>query len=201
MNMKTVNFQEDNFAEEYRALDLSAAEIFSKEFEECTFINCDFSDARLSRCIFDRCRFVKCNMGVVKVDGSRFSEVVFEACKLSGVDWTKALYSDILVSAPFTFLNSVLDYSSFYGLKLQELVIRECRVHDADFRESDLSLADFRETDFADSLFRNTNLSGADLTLAENYRIYIHVNTIKGARFSRYEAFSLLESLEIILVD
>ena len=199
--MITADFQEDNFAEEFRDLDLSAAEIFSKEFEECTFINCDFSDARLRRCIFDRCRFIKCSMGVMKVDGSRFSDVLFEECKLTGIDWTKAAYSDIMLGSPFTFLNSVLDYSSFYGLTLQELVMRECRVKDADFRESDLSRADLRESDFSDSLFRNTNLSGADLTLAENYRIDIYVNTIKGAKFSRYEALCLLESLDITLVD
>jgi uncharacterized protein YjbI with pentapeptide repeats len=199
--MKTDKFQDDNFAEEFRDLDLSAAELSSKEFAECTFVNCDFSGARLSRCIFEECRFIKCNMSVLKVDGSRFSDVVFEACKLSGIDWTKAAYSDILPGSPFTFLNSVLDYSSFYGLKLQELVMRECRVHDADFRESDLSLSDLRETDFTDSLFRNTNLSGANLTLAENYRIDIYVNTINGARFSRYEALNLLESLDITLVD
>ncbi len=200
MNMKTVKFQDDNFAEEFRGLDLSAAELSSKEFAECIFINCDFSEARLQRCIFEDCRFVKCNMSVLKVDGSRFSEVVFEECKMTGIDWTKAVYSDIMLDSPFTFLNSVLDYSSFYGLKLQELVMKECRVRDADFRESDLTLSDLRETDFTDSLFRNTNLSGADLTLAENYSIDIYMNTIKGAKFSRYEALSLLESLDITLV-
>lgn len=194
-------FDEDNFAEEFRDLALHAEEIVSKEFEACTFVNCDFSDARLQHCIFDDCRFVKCNMSVLNVTGSKFSDTVFEECKLSGIDWTKAHYSDILIAAPFSFLNSVLDYSSFYGLVLHDMVMRECRVHDADFRESDLSMADLRETDFTDTLFRNTNLSGADLTLAENYRIDIHVNTIKGARFSRYEAFSLLDSLEITLVD
>ena len=101
----------------------------------------------------------------------------------------------------FTFLNCILDYASFYGLRLQSLVMRECRAYDADFRECDLSGADLRESDLTDSLFRNTNLSGADLTLAENYRIDINVNTIKGARFSRYEALTLLEGLEITLVD
>ena len=200
MNMTTDKFQDDNFAEEFRGLDLSAAELSLKEFAECTFIDCDFSEARLSRCIFEDCRFIKCNMSVLKVDGSKFSDVVFEECKLSGIDWTKAAYSDIMLGSPFTFLNSVLDYSSFYGLILQELVMKECRVHDTDFRESDLSFADLRETDFTDSLFRNTNLSGAYLTLAENYRIDIYVNTIKGAKFSRYEALSLLESLDITLV-
>ena len=195
------SFQEDNFAEEFRDLDLSTAAIVSKEFEECIFVNCDFSDAQLRHCIFEDCRFLKCNLSVMKVDGCRFSGVVFEESKLSGIDWTKAIYSDILLDAPLTFLNCIVDYSSFYGLSLQSLVMRECKAHDVDFRESDLTGADLRESDLTDSLFRNTNLSGADLTLAENYRIDINVNTIKGARFSRYEALSLLDGLEITLVD
>ena len=195
------SFQEDNFAEEFRDLDLSTAAIVSKEFEECIFVNCDFSDAQLRHCIFEDCRFLKCNLSVMKVDGCRFSGVVFEESKLSGIDWTKAIYSDILLDAPLTFLNCIVDYSSFYGLSLQSLVMRECKAHDVDFRESDLTGADLRESDLTDSLFRNTNLSGADLTLAENYRIDINVNRIKGARFSRYEALSLLDGLEITLVD
>ncbi|WP_345974865.1 pentapeptide repeat-containing protein [Sulfurimonas sp. HSL3-7] len=199
--MKPAPFQEDNFAEEFIDLDLSEAEIVSKEFEECTFINCDFSEAQLRHCIFDDCRFLKCNLSVVKVDGSRFSNVVFEESKLSGIDWTKAAYSEILLDAPFTFINCIVDYASFYGLTLQSMVIRECKAYDVDFRECDLSGADLRETDLTDTLFRNTNLSGADLTLAENYTIDINVNTIKGARFSRYEALTLLEGLEITLVD
>ncbi len=194
-------FHDDNFAEAFRDLDLSKEEIISKEFEDCTFVNCDFSEAQLRHCIFDDCRFLKCNMSVMKVDGCRFSNVVFEESKLSGIDWTKALYSEILLDAPLTFLNCIVDYSSFYGLTLQSLVMRECKAYDVDFRESDLSGADLRESDLTDTLFRNTNLSGADLTLAENYTIDINVNTIKGAKFSRYEALTLLDGLEITLVD
>ena len=95
-------FEDDNFAEEFRDLDLSTAAIVSKEFEECIFVNCDFSEAQLRHCIFEDCRFLKCNMSVMKVDGSRFSNVVFEESKLSGIDWTKAIYSDILLDAPLT---------------------------------------------------------------------------------------------------
>ncbi len=196
-----IEFQDDTFAEEFRGLDLSSEEIISKEFDDCTFVNCDFSEARFRHCIFEDCRFIKCNLSVLKVDSSRFSNVVFEESKLSGIDWTKAAYSDILPDAPYTFINCILDYSSFYGLALQTLVMRTCKAYDVDFRESDLLQADFRETDFTDTLFRHTNLAGTDFTLAENYTIDIRINTITGAKFSRYEAFSLLEGLEITLVD
>lgn len=201
MKMTADKLPDDNFAEEFRDMDFSAREIVSKEFEECTFVNCDFRDAKLLHCVFEDCRFLRCDMGVMKIEGSRFTDAVFEDCKMSGVDWTKARYSDIISAAPMRFLYSVLDYSSFYGLGLQELEMRGCRVEDVDFRECDLSGADLRESDFSKSLFRNTDLSGADFTLAQNYTIDINVNTIKGAKFSRYEAIRLLEGLDITLVD
>ena len=59
----------------------------------------------------------------------------------------------------------------------------------------------FRSLDFANSLFNGTDLSGADFTEAINYQIDVNRNKIKGAKFSRYEAVSLLESLGIELID
>ena len=50
-------------------------------------------------------------------------------------------------------------------------------------------------------LFEETDLSGADFTEAVNYTINILHNSIKKANFSRFEAVSLLEGLDIVLVD
>ena len=49
--------------------------------------------------------------------------------------------------------------------------------------------------------FKETDLTGADFTGAVNYRIDINHNKIKKAKFSRLEAVSLLESLDIELTD
>ena len=70
-----------------------------------------------------------------------------------------------------------------------------------DFREGSFCEADFRSTDFANSLFKETDLTGADFTGAVNYRIDVNYNKISRAKFSRYEAVNLLESLGIELVD
>jgi uncharacterized protein YjbI with pentapeptide repeats len=91
--------------------------------------------------------------------------------------------------------------SCFFGLRLEELVIQECKAHDVDFREGNFSEADFTYTDFANSLFAETNLAGANFIEAISYTIDIYHNEIKRAKFSRYEAVRLLDSLNIELVD
>lgn len=46
-----------------------------------------------------------------------------------------------------------------------------------------------------------SNLQGCDFTESSNYAINPFENNIKEAKFSRWEAFSLLECMGIELVD
>jgi fluoroquinolone resistance protein len=173
----------------------------SKIFEECSFNDCDFSATIFIDCRFLECRFSRCNLSIVKFDHSRFTDVLFKECKAIGVDWTRAAWPDIALFSPILFFKSIINDSTFFGLNLKEIVIKECQAHDVDFREGDFSDADFRATDFASSLFNGTDLSGADFTEAVNYRIDINHNRIHDAKFSRQEAVSLLEGLGIELID
>jgi uncharacterized protein YjbI with pentapeptide repeats len=112
------------------------------------------------------------------------------------VDWP-----NIATFSPLKFVGCILNSATFFGLNLDEIVIKDCKAHDVDFREGSFCNSDFSFTDFTNSLFSHTNLSGTDFTEAVNYRIDLNFNQIKGAKFSRYEAVSLLEGLEIELVD
>jgi uncharacterized protein YjbI with pentapeptide repeats len=60
---------------------------------------------------------------------------------------------------------------------------------------------DFSGTDFTHSQFGQTNLGRANFCDATGYRIDINSNFIGKARFSRLEALSLLDSLDIELLD
>ena len=93
----------------------------------------------------------------------------------------------------------MINSSSFYGLNQTKIVIEECRAHDVDFREANLSGANFSHTDLASSLFGNTNLTGAKFNDAVNYDI--NTSLVKNATFCRYEAIRLLDSLGINLID
>jgi uncharacterized protein YjbI with pentapeptide repeats len=180
------------------AVDLT---IERKEFDGCTFKECDFSDSTFDHCKFIECEFKDCNLSLVNARFSKFMDVVFNECKLVGFDWTKAAWSNLSLPAPIEFYKCVMNDSSFYGLELSELRMEECRAHDVDFREGNFQESNFSGTDFTSSLFHGANLGGASFEYAENYYIDLNTTNIKHAKFSRHEAVSLLESLDIELLD
>ncbi|MEP4890726.1 MAG: pentapeptide repeat-containing protein [Aliiglaciecola sp.] len=198
-----VNFNQNNeyWSETFTELDLSDEEVSGKEFEGCSFDKCNFSNSAFNRCVFIDCEFTDCNLSNIKIDFSTFSDVSFRDSKLIGIDWTKAAWSELIYNSPVSFHTSILNHSSFYGLCLHDLVLQGCKAISVDFREADFSHANFTFTDLQGSLFDNTNLTAVDFSDATDYHIDIHRNTLKNAKFSRFEAVRLLESLDIQLVD
>lgn len=181
--------------------DYANSEITAREFDACTFQGCNFNEAVFSKCKFIDCHFIACNLSVAKVLQCRFADVEFRECKLIGIDWTKANWSSMVIHSPLKMYQCIISDSSFFGLALKEIVMEECRAHDVDFRNANMSDGNFTYTDFSNSLFGKTNLSGADFSEASHYTIDILKNELRGARFSRFEAVSLLEGLGIELVD
>ncbi len=196
-----VNEANEYLAKRFVSQDFSRKEMVAKEFEECEFKGCDFNEATLSKCKFIDCTFVECNLSLVKVNSSKFRDVILNECKAVGVNWTRASWPRLVMSSALKFHKCIINDSSFFGLILEEIVIEDCKARDVDFREANLSRANFSYTDFAGSLFGKTNLTGADFTEAVNYDIDIFGNEITKAKFSRHEAMRLLDSLEIELVD
>lgn len=191
--------KKEYWAETFAELNLKAEQIRGVEFDDCTFTGCDLSEVKFTQCRFIECRFINCEMNVVHFSGSRFEETLFKACKVTGVDWTVLDYSEFIKEAPFSFYESVLDYSSFFGVTLENLSLKKCRIIEGDFREATLINADFGESDLQESQFRHTNLEKADFRGALNYDIDLRINTISGAKFSQDEAINLLRGLDIII--
>jgi len=180
--------------------EFNTQKIVGIEFDDCTFKRCDFKETQFVQCRFIDCNFIDCNMNVVRFSGTRFETTHFKRCKLNGVDWTMVDYAEFLSEAPFSFYESVLDYSSFFGLKLENLSLKQCRLIEVDFREAELVGINLENCELTKAQFRHTNLSAGNLVEAMDYEIDLRINTITGAKFSREEALSLLTSLDIILV-
>lgn len=198
-------FEIMNSAEFYRqsfnGISMSNGELASKVFEECDFVRCSFNGALLDRCKFIDCTFRSCDLSNLRIAWSKFQATQFEECKVIGVDWTKGDWPRFATSGRLSFRKSILNDSSFFGLKLPELVLQECKVHSVDFRGGDFSHSDFTYSDFLDSMFGGTDLRGANFTEAMNYDINVLNNQLKGATFTRMEATRLLNGLGIKLED
>lgn len=199
--MNAIESQQQYFEESFKSLDLQDLVCVGTEFEECTFVDCNFTSATFERCNFINCSFTRCQLSLISVPYTRFFTVSFIECKLVGVDWTRATWSEFHKDFEISFRQSILNDSSFFGLTLQGLILDECKVQDVDFREGDFSHAVMTYSDFTHSLFMRTNLQSANFAESSQYSINILENQVQGAKFSKHEAVYLLESLGIELVD
>ncbi|WP_413111734.1 pentapeptide repeat-containing protein [Thaumasiovibrio sp. DFM-14] len=196
-----IESNKQHFEETFNQQTLLSADISVTEFEQCEFNHCDFSSTTFSHCKFINCSFNHCNLSLIKISHSRFFEVEFTECKIIGVDWTKAYWPPYHLDSELKFNQCILNDSSFFGLTLHELNLTHCKLHEADFREGDFPNSSMQNCDFTNSLFMRTNLQNVDFTESWNFTIDVLQNKITNAKFSRYEALSLLDSLEIELVD
>ncbi|ODN42163.1 pentapeptide repeat-containing protein, partial [Piscirickettsia litoralis] len=173
-------------------MDLSQINLNKVTFENCQFIDCDFSESALNQCKFIDCSFKNSNLSLAKLNNSLVNEVEFNACKMTGVNWNQARWSNITLASPIFFKACDVSLSSFYELKLPELSMIDCKAHDVDFRGCDLTRADFTRTDFEKAEFMHTRLNHADFREAINYIINPVENSLTRAKFSFPEVVNLL---------
>ena len=199
--MENIENNEDYFEKSFSKLQLPGLTFTGCEFEECEFSECDFSATVFKNCRFINCFFTGCNLSLLNISYTSFFEINFVQCKLVGVDWTKASWPSFNLDSELKFNQCILTDSSFFGLTLNELEFDECKLQDVDFREGNFAHSTMVYCDFSNSLFMRTNLQGVDFTESCNFSINVLENQLSKAKFSKYEALSLLESLGIELLD
>lgn len=190
--------QQDAFYDtNFKELKLAEATLNHKTFENCQFSHCDFSEAVLSQCKFVECEFISCNFSAADFHQTALVDVTFIESKLLGINWTRVKWPYVALASPIKFYLCNISNSNFYELELAEIVIEECKAHEVDFRECDLSSGSLVQTDFQGSLFMHTKLVSADFTDAINYAIDPLQNQIRKATFSMPDAMNLLQGFEI----
>lgn len=191
--------QEDYHDQVVTKQELVKQTIEGKRFENCKFDHCQFDESTFLSCKFIDCEFIDCSLNNIKIINTSWNNVVFERCKMLGLNWTEARWPQIKLTCPIQFYTCDVSYSSFFALELVDIHIQECKAHDVDFREADLSSAYFISTDFLHSQFGKTNLSSADFSDAINYVFDPTQNNIKKATFSEPEVINLLHAFDIVI--
>lgn len=195
-----MKFEQPDYSDQtFEKCDESQQTIADKRFTQCKFQHCQFDEAKLLNCKFVDCEFVNCSLNNMILTNTSWNNVVFADCKIMGINWTQAKWPQIKLSSPLQFYSCNISHSSFFGLELVDIHIQECKAHDVDFREADLSSGHFVNTDFLQSQFNKTNLSHADFSDAMNYYFDVRVNNVKKASFNETEAVNLLRAFDIIV--
>ncbi|GAB5523955.1 MAG: pentapeptide repeat-containing protein [Roseivirga sp.] len=177
----------------FTSQDFAEANLRGNYYDECQFANCDFTNADFGQASFENCSFESCNLDRIKVVNTKWQEVNFKACRMSGIDFEDI--SKMLFSASFE--NCQLSYSHFKDLKIPKTRFLNCEIKECDFVESDLSGSWFTGSSLSGSNFERCNLSKADFRDAHDYRFDPWNNQIKKARFSSPEVLSLLHQFDI----
>jgi len=179
--------------EQFKDINFQEQRIAQADYENCVFINCNFSGVSLGGLNFLECEFEGCDFSSAKISAAGFKEVVFRNCKLLGVGFDTC--SSFLLS--FQFKDCVLNYSSFYRLKIPNTLFLNCKLQEVDFTEAELSGTSFSGSDLCAAIFQNTRLSNSDFRSAVNYSINPQENVLSGARFSLPEVVRLLDAYKI----
>jgi uncharacterized protein YjbI with pentapeptide repeats len=187
----------DYFDQSFEKVDCNSKTIQNKRFENCNFNRCDFDNASLLKCKFVDCEFIHCTLNTAIITNSMFSDVVFDNSKLMGVNWTAAKWPHIKLTSLISFYSCEISHSTFFGLNLAEINMQECKAHDVDFREADLTRGNLTNTDFHQSFFIQTKLVSADFSEAINYNIDMTLNDVKKATFTFPDCINLLQHFEI----
>ena len=163
------------------------------EYENCHFIQCSFNEENLSNYIFSDCTFEACDLSNVKIANTSFKGVQFVHCKLFGLKFEEA--NPFLLSLSFD--TCMLNFASFYKVKLKSTLFSTCTLHEVDFSGSDLTDAMFDGSDFRSSTFDGTILKNANFRTSYNFSIDPSRNQLTKAKFSKENCLGLLDHLKI----
>lgn len=185
---------QDYFEDEtYQSVNFTETAFPKAEYEHCSFMNCIFSSTNLSGFSFTDCVFDHCDLSMTALRNSSFRDVQFKHCKLLGVRFDEC--NSFLLS--FSFEDCLLNFASFYKLKLKNIQFINCKMEETEFAEADLSNAAFINCDLQKAVFDRTNLEQADLRSSYNFSINPATNNINKAKFSLQNITGLLDAYNI----
>lgn len=165
------------------------------EYENCTFTGCNFSNTDLSGYSFPECEFRDCDFSMAKLKDTVFRDVKFKNCKLLGLHFGDC--NPFLLS--FEFKGCLLNFSSFYRLKIKDTRFEDCKLEETEFVETDLTGAVFKNCDLRGAVFENAVLEQADFRTAFNFSIDPEMNRMNKAKFSAHNLGGLLNKYNIFI--
>jgi fluoroquinolone resistance protein len=177
----------------FDGVDYSEQRLPKGEFENCSFRGCNFSRSDLSGIIFTTCTFDSCDLSLAILATASFRETQFRNCKMLGLRFDQC--NSLLLS--FSFESCTLNFSSFYKLKLKNLIVKGSTLQEVEFIETDLTNAKFIDCDLTRAVFEKSDLGGADFRTARNFYIDPELNNLKKARFSVHNVSGLLDKYKI----
>ena len=185
----------DYINQTFKAQNYTIKKLEKGEYDNCIFSNCVLSNTDLSAIIFNECIFDNCDLSMANLKDTALRSVKFKQCKLLGLRFDDC--NEFLIS--FEFDTCVLNFSSFYKLKIKNTQFNACKLEEVEFVATDLTSAVFKNCDFRKAAFEGTILEKADLRSSFNFSINPETNKINKAKFSKQNIVGLLDKYNITI--
>jgi len=179
----------------FKGIDFTKEDFETADYEFCQFINCKLPKVNLGECGFIECEFKGCDLSMAKLVGTSIRDSKFTECKLIGLQFDTC--NNFAFSARFESCN--LNLSSFFQVKGNHTVFKDCQLNEVDFTQSELKEATFDNCDLAKATFSSTLLKKTDFRSSYNFSIDPEANQIEGAKFSRQGLPGLLDRYGIVI--
>ena len=179
--------------QEFVSKDFSENRLAPGEYDNCQFSNCTFSNADLSATVFSACEFAHCDLSMATLQGTAFRDVKFSHCKLLGLRFDECNTFNL----SFSFEGCILQFASFFNLKLPGTRFKGCNLEEVEFIGADFSNAQFEDCNLNLAVFEHTKLIGADFKTASNFAIDPEINQVQQAKFSIHNIAGLLRKYKI----
>lgn len=165
-------------------------------YDNCIFIDCDFSIVELNDYNFVESRFVRCNFTNTNIANTGMKDVVFEECKMLGLDFQHA--SPFLLKLDCQ--NCMMHYANFTSMSLKLSTFIDCDLTEADFTSADLSGINLSNCNMGRAIFDNSILEKTNFKGSINISFHPAHNKIKGALIPRAELGGLVTVFGIKIV-
>lgn len=184
-------FRPDEYNEDVAYVDCGSAGPFRDlKFEACSFVRCNFEKARFENVSFIDCRVIDSDLSMAELTQTAFNGVVFERCRIRGVDWTRI--NAVLVA--WEFHECVLDFGNFEGMKLIKSRFLKCSIEEAAFNGADLREADFTGSKLTRATFANSDLRKADFRDTEDLALKLAECRCDGLKLRLSDARGTLQA-------
>lgn len=188
-----INSKNYQYEVHFEQIDDTTQLLTKGEYESCVFKSCNFHEKDFSEFQFVDCQFIDCDLSLAKLNGTTFREVEFSNCKLLGL-----LFTDChTFGLSFSFRHCILNYSSFYKLKIKKTLFEQSQFEEVDFTESDLTESKFIECNLNRATFDHTILEKVDFRTSHHYSIHPEQNRLRKAKFSLPDVVGLLDQYDI----
>lgn len=156
-------------------------------FDEIHVKNVNFEEAYLPFSSWTDVLFERCDLSNVDFSGGQFNRIEFRECKLAGTNFDEAVMRDV------QWTDCQAPYSLFNLTELQDVRFDGCLLKGANFFEATVDNFQLGTSTIEDVQFTGTSLKNVDLSSCQFTHIHASEPDLRGAIISPEQAISFIE--------